>query len=152
VAHYWREQTVTGEDEAWRAEEAEEAEDRQRCWDDCYARIVALAREIFDELDDDHDLTWAMFAHFAEEIKPPANRGRPPKRSNPVRDDALIKAYREAPPGERRARVIAAGGAHRMSPEAAWMQIRRLRKEARDRWAWLPAHYRPLCWANDENK
>src|SRR5262249_53789467 len=149
AAHCWREHTVTGEDEAWIAEEAE---DRQNTQAECYARIVALAREIFDELNDDFDLTWWMFARFAEEIKPPPNRGRPPKRSNPSRDDALIKAYREAPPGERKARVIAAGGAYGMLPEASWMQLRRLRKAARDRRAWLPAHSRPRCWADDEDK
>jgi hypothetical protein len=143
---------MTADDEAWRAQEAEEDEDWRQTWDECYARITALAREIFDELNDDPDLTWAMFARFAEEIKPPANKGRPPKRSNPSRDNALIKAYREAPPGKRKARVIAAGREHGMSPDAAWMQLRRLRKEARDRWARLPAYYRPRCWADDEDK
>jgi len=147
---------VTGEDEARRAQEAEEDEDRRKTWDECYARIAALAREIFGELNDDPDLTWAIFARFAEEIKPPADRGRPPRRSNPSRDEALIKAYTEAPPGEKKARVIAAGAEqphpYTMSSEAAWRQLRRLRKEAQERWAWLPASYRPPCWADDEDK
>ena len=143
---------MTADDEAWRAQEAEEDEDWRQTWDECYARITALAREIFDELNDDPDLTWAMFAQFAKEIKPPANKGRPPKRRNSSRDDALIKAYSEAPPGERKARVIAAGAAYKMSPAAAWRQLRRLREEARDRWARLPAYYRPRCWADDEDK
>ena len=143
---------MTGEDEARRAQEAEEDEDRRKTWDECYARIAALAREIFGELNDDPDLTWAIFARFAEEIRPPANKGRPPKRSNPSRDDALIKAYREAPRRERQARVEEAGAVYKMSSTAAWRQVRRLRKEARDRWAWLPARYRPPCWANDEDK
>ena len=141
---------MTADDEAWIAEQ----EDRQSTWNECYERIAVLAREISIELEDDYpfDRTWAIFARFAEEIRPPANKGRPPKRSNPSRDDALIKAYREAPRRERQARVEEAGAVYKMSSTAAWRQVRRLRKEARDRWAWLPARYRPPCWANDEDK
>ena len=145
---------MTADDEAWIAEQ----EDRQSTWNECYERIAVLAREISIELEDDYpfDRTWAIFARFAEEIKPPADRGRPPRRSNPSRDEALIKAYTEAPPGEKKARVIAAGAEqphpYTMSSEAAWRQLRRLRKEAQERWAWLPASYRPPCWADDGDK
>jgi hypothetical protein len=126
----------------------ERYEDRQRC----YMRIIELAREIFHELDNDFDTTWAMFARVADEIKPPADRGRPPKRSNPCRDNALIKAYSEAPRGEKRARVIEAGSAFKMSPEAAWKQLTRLRKETRDRWAGFRRLYHVVTWADDEDK
>jgi hypothetical protein len=135
---------VTAEEE-WRAEE-------QRRWNECYARITALAREIYDELDGDDNWTWTMFSSFAEAIKPPARRGRPPKPSNPSRDRALIKAYREAPRGKRRKRVAAAGVAYRMSPEAAWIQLRRLREEARVNWMGLDTDNRADFWAFDEDK
>jgi hypothetical protein len=136
---------VTAEEDALRAEE-------ERRWNECYARIEALAREIYAELDNDDNWTWAMFANFAEAIKPPARRGRPPKRSNHSRDRALIKAYREAPHRERRARVAAAGAAYRMSPEAAWAQLRRLRDEERATYLRWDDEIRPQSWSFDEDK
>jgi hypothetical protein len=108
-----------GEWEVW-----EEAENRR--YEECGQRICDCHADVARKLGDDE--AWQLFAEFLMH-RPKSKRGRPSKHSHPERDALLLEAHREAPMRQKRASVIAAGREYKMSAEAAWRQLRRLRKE-----------------------
>lgn len=114
--------------------EAWEEEQRRR-YETCAERIIACHTWVEQKLGEygGPNEAWNLFAEFVRCCQPKSKRGRPARHSHPERDALLLKAYREAPAGQKRARVIATGSAYKMSADAAWRQLRRLRQEEHEK-------------------